>query len=215
MRRTVLGMSSEAYSPNPRSPRETRSRALGGRRQWSPRRTLDPRRTRRVLVGCAVVCGINTILTAFFLPGREALAVLPPLVFALWYVQLDRRREVSWLVALRRCQVVAASLDDAGAHLDIWPASEEIFVVDSRRRRRSPSQHVAASLRTIAVPEPSPELLMRAREWLDDDRRIDVAIAVRVADGATRIEDVELIDEGFTLRYRPDGRPLGQPRTAT
>jgi hypothetical protein len=144
---------------------------------------------------------VNALLTALLLPGYEAYAVIPPLLFAVWFVRRDRKREVAWMVALRECQVVSASLDTNAAHLDIWPRSEEVFIVDERRRRRSAPQMIAASLRTIAVPSPSPELLLRARDWLDDDTRIDVAISVRVQAGSTRVEDVELL-EGTAFSHR-------------
>ena len=164
-------------------------------------RVLDPHRTRATLSACALLCGINAVLAAFFFPGYEAYSVMPPLAFAVWFVRRDRKREVSWMVALRDCQVVSASLDTNAAHLDIWPRSEEVFIVDERRRRRSSPQMLSASLRTIAVPSPSPELLLRARDWLDDDTRIDVSISVRVQAGATRVEDVELL-EGTTFSHR-------------
>jgi hypothetical protein len=164
-------------------------------------RVLDPRRTRAVLSACAALCGVNALITTFFFPGYEAYSVFPPLLFAFWFVRRDRKREVTWMVALRECQVVAASLDDTAAHLDIWPRSEEVFIVDERRRRRSSPQMLAASLRTIAVPSPSPELLLRARDWLDADTRIDVSISVRVQSGATRVEDVELL-EGTAFSHR-------------
>lgn len=130
------------------------------------------------------------------------MGVLPPLVVASLYVAHDRRRDVAWVVALKSCQVVAASMDDAGAHLDVWPAAEEVYVVDEQRRRRAPAQRLAAMLHTIAVPSPPPELLLEARRWLDDDRRIDVAIGVRVASGETVVEDVEITSGDFKHRYR-------------
>lgn len=170
----------------------------------SARRVFDPLRTRRVLISCAVWCGLDTLLLALLAPGLEALGVLPPLLVAALYVLNDRRRDVAWVVSLKGCQVVAASLDDSGAHLDVWPAAEEVFVVDEHRRRRTPAQKMATMLRTIAVPEPSPELLLRARSWLDDDKRIDVAIAVRVASGETTVEDVEIRSGDFRHRYRLD-----------
>lgn len=164
-------------------------------------RVLDPHRTRTVLSVCALLCGMNALLAALFFPGYEAYSVMPPLVFAVWFVRRDRKREVSWMVALRECQVVSASLDTNAAHLDIWPRSEEVFIVDERRRRRSSPQMLAGSIRTIAVPSPSPDLLLRARDWLDDDTRIDVSISVRVHSGATRVEDVELL-EGTVFSHR-------------
>lgn len=166
-------------------------------------RVLDPHRTRAVLSLCAVLCGVNALATAFFFPGYEAYSVVPPLLFAVWFVRRDRRREVSWMVALKECQVVSASLDTTAAHIDIWPRTEEVFIVDERRRRRSTPQVLTASLRTIAVPSPSPELLLRARDWLDDDTRIDVSISVRVQAGATRVEDVELTEAGsYSHRFK-------------
>lgn len=100
--------------------------------------------------------------------------------------------------------MVAASVDKVGAHIDVWPSHEELFVVNARGRRSTPKRVNEATLRTIAVPAPPPELLLRARSWLDDDTRIDVQLSVLVVGGITNVSSVKLQDgPGFEHVFKP------------
>ena len=167
-------------------------------------KVLDPRRSRLILACSAAACGVLTTVLALTQSGLTALGPVIPLCFATWYVRRDNKRDVSWEVSLKDCQVVAASVDKVGAHIDVWPSHEELFVVNARGRRSTPKRVNEATLRTIAVPAPPPELLLRARSWLDDDTRIDVQLSVLVVGGITNVSSVKLQDgPGFEHVFKP------------
>lgn len=158
---------------------------------------FDPVRTRRVLIGCSISCVVLTFPLSWVHPWLGVAGVVPPLLYAWWYSRKDRRRDVAWLLQLQNCQVVSASVDAVGAHVDVWPTREEMYLVDGAGRRRTPARRMEATLRTIAVPDPTPELLTRTRRWLDDDERIEVAIRVRRRGESVRVERIDLLQGGW------------------
>lgn len=154
----------------------------------------DPVKTRRILLWCALSCAALSLTLTFYHPPFGVLAVIPPVLYAWDYTKKDKKRDVAWLLRLNDCQVVAVSLDDEAAHVDVWPREEELFVVNKTGQQRTPSQLVNASFRTIALPDPTLELLARTTRWLDSDERINVTINVRKSGEVVFVERINLHD---------------------